>query len=72
MAKSKQKDVILSGFALKSAVRLAEAPGTATLVKLNLSAQLGMDRLFDRDLSGETVGSAITPTRAPFKKPEKA
>ena len=67
MDKSKQKDVILSGVALKAAVRLAETPGSKVLVKLNLSAQLGLDQLAARDLTEYDVGNALTPTRATFK-----
>lgn len=60
-----ERDVILSGLALRAAVRAAEAPVTGNLVKRNLAAQLGLDRLFELDLSEVEPEPAAMPHHPP-------
>lgn len=48
---ARTKDLVLTGMALKGIVRAAETPVSGELVKRQLFADLGLDRVFELDLS---------------------
>jgi hypothetical protein len=56
-----ERDVILRGAALRAAVRAAETPLLGDVVKRNLAAQLGLNELFELDLSEYDPEPAALP-----------
>jgi|GEM_PF-6282855 len=62
-----EKDIKISGRALKALVRAAETPGVGFALKGRLMSQMGLDALFDLDLRelGEPSLSPTMPETAP-------
>lgn len=58
---AEQKEIKLSGAALKALVRAAETPGVGFALAQRLMGQMGIDALFDLDLR-ELGNPGLSPT----------